>query len=118
VLAALRQTDDLTRQRYEALRAKLDQANLNLQALQGPGGVNGAPFRVIDRAAIPTGPVSRAKTLFAAGGGALGAGLGLAVLMLLVLTVADSSIRRPEEVERLLGLPFAGSIPRLEGPTA
>lgn len=67
---------------------------------------------VVDRAQPPGGPSkprpARNITLSILLGLALGIGLAL------LLELLDESIRTPEDVERKLGLPLLGSIPRLE----
>jgi len=67
---------------------------------------------VVDRATPPGGPSkprpARNMTLAILLGLAIGVGLAL------LLELLDESIRTPEDVERKLGLPLLGSIPRLE----
>ena len=107
-LSNLQQTDALIRTRYETLIQKLDEERLSLAQLNAPGS---ASFRVIDQANQPTQPLSSRKALAFSIGGGVTAGLLLALCLLLLLTLADTTIRRPEEVERLLGLRLIGAVP-------
>jgi uncharacterized protein involved in exopolysaccharide biosynthesis len=106
-LIQLQREDELARQRYTAILQKLDQAQLDAAALKYslPDG-----FRIIDPAEIPRQPLSPIKLVAGAAAGGLGAGLLLALLALLVLTMADSSLHRAEEVEQLLGLRVVGLV--------
>ena len=109
-LIALQHTADLARQRYQSLSLQLDQARLDLAAQNQSGG---AGFRLIDPASTPTQPLSLRVTALRSLLGGLAGGLIVAALALLVLTAADTSLRRPDDVTKALGLRLAGSIPRL-----
>ena len=106
-LSQLRRDDDLARTRYEGLLGKLDSANLQVEVAN-----NSAPsgLRVIDPAISPRKPVARTTQLLEAGAAGLISGLGLMLLCLIGLTLADTSLRHPEEVETLTGLTVAGDI--------
>jgi uncharacterized protein involved in exopolysaccharide biosynthesis len=108
-LSQIRRDDDLARTRFESMLTKLDQANLQLQIAK-----NSAPsgLRVIDQALSPRRPVSRTTQYLEAGGAGLVSGLGLALLCLIVLTLADTSLRHADEVETMTGLVVAGDIPQ------
>jgi uncharacterized protein involved in exopolysaccharide biosynthesis len=108
-LGQLRRDDDLARTRYEGLLTKLDSANLQVEVANAsaPSGL-----RVIDAALSPRHPVSRTTQLIEAGGAGFISGLGLMLLCLIVLTLADTSLRYPDEVEIMTGLTVAGDIPR------
>jgi uncharacterized protein involved in exopolysaccharide biosynthesis len=108
-LSNLQQADALIRQRYDSLAQKLDGEKLSLAQLNAPGS---ASFRVIDEANQPTQPITSKKALAFAIGGGLVAGLILTLLLLVLLTLADTTIRRPGEVDRLLGLRLIGTVPR------
>jgi uncharacterized protein involved in exopolysaccharide biosynthesis len=109
-MTQLRKDDDAARQRYTDLQSKLDQAKVNASGLDQPS-VSG--IRTLDKAEVPT-KASSVKTVALQ---AAAAGLGLAVLILvagvLVLTMVDSTVRRPEEVEQVLALRPVGTVPRL-----
>jgi uncharacterized protein involved in exopolysaccharide biosynthesis len=106
-LAALRQTDDLVRKRYDDLTAKLDGARLDDAGL-AQAGPNG--FHILDKARVPAGPDSHTLLLVEAAAGGLLAGLAISACGLLALTFADTSLSRPDEVERLLGLRVVGAV--------
>jgi uncharacterized protein involved in exopolysaccharide biosynthesis len=105
-LAALRQTDDLVRKRFNDLTGKLDGARLDAAGLAQPGA-NG--FHIIDKPRVPGRPDSHTLLLVEAAVGGLVAGLAISVCGLLGFTFADTSLWRQEEVERLLGLRVVGS---------
>jgi uncharacterized protein involved in exopolysaccharide biosynthesis len=107
-LSILQQTDALVRQSYESLAQKLDDEKLSLAQLNAPGS---ASFRVIDQANQPTQPLTSKKALAFSIGGGLVAGLIITLLLVVLLTLADTTIRRPGEVDRLLGLQFVGAVP-------
>lgn len=67
---------------------------------------------IIDRAEVPTGP-SKPRPLITMVI-ALGAGLALGIAAAFLLELMDESIRAPEDVERKLGVPLLGTIPKLE----
>ncbi len=108
-VSQLRRDDDLARTRYESMLAKLDGANLQTQLANAPSP---SGLRVIDPALSPRKPVSRTTQLLEAGGAGLISGLGLMLLCLVVLTLADTSLRHPAEVETMTGLTVAGEIPQ------
>ena len=110
-VSQLRRDDDLARTRYESLLAKLDSANLQAQLANDP---TPSGLRVIDPALSPRKPVSRTTQLLEAGGAGLISGLGLMLLCLVVLTLADTSLRHAAEVEIMTGLTVAGDIPRAD----
>jgi uncharacterized protein involved in exopolysaccharide biosynthesis len=84
-------------------QAKLQQNDLSLGS--------SATFRVIDPPVLPHKPVSRLKTVILGAGGGLGVGLLVTVIAIVVLVFTDNTLRTTGEVERLLGLKVAGSIP-------
>jgi uncharacterized protein involved in exopolysaccharide biosynthesis len=109
-LVGLKRSDDLARQDYENMLQKLDQARLDLAALTQPGA---GAFRVIDEPNVPLRPLSLMKKFIFAAGAGTAAGLAVSLLGLLLLTLADTSLRRPQEIEELLGLRLVGTIPKL-----
>jgi capsular polysaccharide biosynthesis protein len=67
---------------------------------------------VIDKAEIPSGPVSPNALLNIAIAGVLG--LMVAVFLAFLLEFLDNTIKTPEDVEKYLNLPVLGSIPKVE----
>ena len=109
-LSQLRRDEDAAHQRLSDVQSRLDQTNINRAALNLTGA-NG--LRVLDPAEIPTRAISLRKPAMIAGG--IGAGLGLLIIVigLMVLTLADGTVRRPEEVQEVLDLRQVGTVPKL-----
>ena len=109
-LAQLRRDDDASHQRVINIQTSLQQANISRSAVN-VSGVNG--LRVLDPAETPTRASSIRKSAMIAGG--IGAGLGVLIVVIgvLVLTFADSTVRQPEEVQKVLDLRPVGTVPRL-----
>ena len=109
-LAQLRRDDDAAHQSTNDIQKTLDQSNISRSALSLTG-VNG--LRVMDPAEIPTKASSIRKTALVAAGVATGLGLLIVVVGVLVLTLADGTVRQPEEVQQLLDLRPVGTVPKL-----
>jgi uncharacterized protein involved in exopolysaccharide biosynthesis len=109
-LTQLKRNDDGLRTRYQDLLSKRDQADQNRTALTQVG-LSG--IRVLDKALPPTSATSGKK--LAIEGGAVGLGLAIVILVvgILLLTLIDSTVRKPEEVEQVLDLRLVGTVPRL-----
>jgi uncharacterized protein involved in exopolysaccharide biosynthesis len=109
-LTSLRSNDGLARERYRDLLLKLDQAQVDIAAVNQQGA---SGFRVVDAPTVPYRSKGFLKSALLAGVGGLFAGLILFLIGLIALTATDTSARRPEEVETQLGKRVVGSIPRL-----
>jgi uncharacterized protein involved in exopolysaccharide biosynthesis len=109
-LVQLQHTDQQARDVMSSFQNKIDQARLDVAALSAPGA---SGMRLMDAADVPAQAGVNKKLLVQALGAGLGLGLIVLVLGLLVLTLADTTLRRPEDVEQALGLRLAGAIPRL-----
>jgi uncharacterized protein involved in exopolysaccharide biosynthesis len=109
-LTALKRADDLARTHYQDLVQNLDAAKLDIAAANQPGA---AGFRVIDAPAIPYRPKGFVKAAALAAVGGLVAGLFLMFATLLLLTVLDTSVRRPQELPDELSRRVVGTVPRL-----
>jgi uncharacterized protein involved in exopolysaccharide biosynthesis len=109
-LTQLRKNFDATQQQLNDLQAKLDQSKISLAGLSQPS-VSG--MRVLDKAEVPTKAASMRSV--ALQGAAVGLSLALLILVggILLLTLIDSTLRRPDEIERVLDLKPVGSVPRL-----
>lgn len=79
------------------------------------GGVGINNISVVDLAEVPQDPSSPRLLINLAI--ALLAGLGLGAATALALEQMDEAIADPAEVERRLGLPLLGSVPKVEGTT-
>lgn len=69
---------------------------------------------IIENATIPTKPTFPQVKAFAAAGLLIGLVFGLAGVLL--FEGLSSTIRKPEDIETMLGLPFVASVPRLPTP--
>lgn len=69
---------------------------------------------IVENATIPTRPTFPKVKAFAAAGLLIGIVLGLAAVLL--VEGLSSTVRKPEDVETLLGLSFVASVPRLPTP--
>jgi capsular exopolysaccharide synthesis family protein len=97
---------DTNRQLYDALLQRYKEIGV-------AGGVSANNVAIVDRAQ-PGGQISpnlrRNMTMAAA------MGLLLGVLLALAFEYLDDTIKRPEEIEKLLGLPVLGAVPLLKAP--
>jgi len=73
--------------------------------------VSSQEFSIVDSALAPKRPIKPNKMQIITMGVVLGMVLGVA--MALFLEYMDDSVRRAEDVERLMGLPIVGSIPKI-----
>jgi polysaccharide chain length determinant protein (PEP-CTERM system associated) len=98
---------------YNELLKKLDNSAMatDLQHQQ-----EGEQFRVLDPPSLPDKPSFPKKPYFLGGG--LGAGLALAVGILALIAISDTSIYTERDVEYCLKLPVLGLIPNLEVDTS
>jgi uncharacterized protein involved in exopolysaccharide biosynthesis len=113
-LAQLRRDDDLIRRRYESFLQKLDDASLTVAEadLSAPNG-----FRLIDAPRAPAQPLGRLanKSALAMVAGGIGLGLFISAIGLVLLYLADHSLRRTEDVQPALGLHVVASAPLVRG---
>jgi uncharacterized protein involved in exopolysaccharide biosynthesis len=100
---------DGSRQAYLDLLSRLQQAQLK----EATDQASSTGFTVIDPESPATAPVNISRTLLFAGAAGLTAGLMLAALIMVLLTVRDTSIRTLAEVRELTGLTAVGSIRRI-----
>jgi len=107
-LLQLQQADQQARQTMADFQSKVDGARLTQAALSAPGA---SGMRLLDPATVPAEAGVSRKLLAQALGAGLAVGLLVLVLGLLALTLADTTLRRPEDVEQALGLRLAGTIP-------
>lgn len=102
-------TDTVAQQRYDDLAQKLDAARLQLAADQQPSA---SGFRIVDRAQVPDRPVGIRKALLLTGVEGLAIGMTISLLLLMLLTWSDRTIRRPEDFRTLMEQSPVGVIPR------
>jgi len=109
-LVQLQRADQQARDSVSSLQSKVDSAKLDHAALSAPGA---SGMRLLDPAGVPAQPGVSIRLAVQALGAGLGLGVLVLVLGLLALTLADRTVRRPEEVEHALGLRLAGWVPYL-----
>lgn len=68
---------------------------------------------VIDQASVPDKPSGPPRLLYTAVG--LLAGLFIAVAVVVIADMVNTRVRKPEEIEELLGVPVIGRIPVIKG---
>lgn len=106
---------NIYQQEVDTNRALYDGLLQRFKEIGVAGGVGVNNISVVDAADVPQKPSS--PRLFINLAVALMIGLGLGALAALALEQIDEAIADPAEVERRLGLPLLGSVPKLEGGT-
>ncbi len=67
-------------------------------------------IRIIDKAIVPKDPVKPKKLLLTAAAFIIGAMIGM--LAVFIMFIFNNTIKKEEDVEKLLGLPVVGNIPK------
>ena len=93
------------REMYDALMARF-------QEVSASAGVANSNISIIDKAQAPAAPIRPRPIINVALG--LLAGLALAGLYVFLREFLDDAARTPEDVTERFGLPFLGSVPRLD----
>lgn len=106
---------NIYQQEVDTNRALYDGLLQRFKEIGVAGGVGINNIAIVDPADVPQEPSSPRLLLNLAI--ALLAGLGLGVLAAYAMEQIDEAIADPAEVERLLGLPLLGSVPKLESGT-
>jgi polysaccharide biosynthesis transport protein len=88
---------------YDGLLTRMKEANVS-------AGLGASNIRVIDAAAVPTGPVKPRVLLNLAAGLVLGLGLGVGLAFF--QEYLDKTLKTPDDVEQYLRLPSLGVLPR------
>lgn len=99
---------DTNRALYEGLLQRFKEIGV-------AGGVGVNNIAIVDQAEVPQKPSSPRLLINLAI--ALLAGLGVGALLAFTLEQMDEAIADPAEIERRLGLPLLGSVPKVEGTT-
>ena len=101
---------------YENIRIQYDNAVQRLaQASVGERievSARGQRITLIEPAAVPTSPASPNRTMIAAGG--IGLGLGLAAGFFVLMELLNSTVRRPVEIVKRLGITPLAVLPYME----
>jgi len=103
-LARLERAIKVSESTYIILLEKYQEARINEAMELGD-------IRVIDEARIPKDPIKPNKTLNLAIGGILGIMLG--VMLVFFMEYMDNTIKTTDDIERYLGLPVLGLIPKV-----
>ncbi len=98
----LKREVDTTRQLYDGLLQRLKEAQVS-------AGLKASNIRIVDTAEVPEDPVRPRKILNLALGLILGLGLGVGLAFF--QEYLDSTIKTPDQIERLLRLPTLGVLP-------
>lgn len=106
---------NIFQQEVDTNRALYDGLLQRFKEIGVAGGVGVNNISVVDQADVPQKPSSPRLLLNLAI--ALLIGLGLGVALALVLEQMDEAIADPAEVERRLGLPLLGSVPKVDNVT-
>jgi capsular exopolysaccharide synthesis family protein len=104
-LQRLQREVDANRQLYEQFQTRFKETSAS-------GGVQSANARLIESAHVPGAPVYPNKGQAISIGLALGLALGIALAFL--LDHLDNTLKGADDVERRLGVPVLGLLPRLE----
>jgi uncharacterized protein involved in exopolysaccharide biosynthesis len=107
-LVELQRADAAARDTMSGFQQKVDSSKLDQAALSAPGA---SGLRLLDPADVPAQAGVSRRLLIQALVAGLGLGLVVVMLGLLVVTLADSTVRRAEEVEQAFGLRLAGAVP-------
>lgn len=106
---------NIYQQEVDTNRALYDGLLQRFKEIGVAGGVGVNNIAVVDLADVPQKPSSPRLMLNVAI--ALLAGLGIGTALAFALEQIDEAIADPSEVERRLGLPLLGSVPKVEGET-
>lgn len=104
---------NIYQQEVDTNRALYDALLQRFKEIGVAGGVGINNVAVVDPAAVPTGPSS--PRLFLNLALSLLAGLSVGSLLAFALEQLDEAIADPSEIERRLGLPLLGTVPKVEG---
>lgn len=106
---------NIYQQEVDTNRALYDGVLQRFKEIGVAGGVGVNNIAVVDPADVPQAPSS--PRLFVNLAVALLAGLGLGTIIALLLEQMDETIADPAEVERRVGLPLLGSVPKVQHGT-
>jgi uncharacterized protein involved in exopolysaccharide biosynthesis len=108
-LQSLQRNLDNTRQQYDSAVAGLARARVGEQIELT---AQGQRITLIEAANVPSEPASPNRPLIAAAG--VGAGLGMAAALFMLLELLNSAVRRPVDVQKGLGIVPLATIPYIE----
>jgi succinoglycan biosynthesis transport protein ExoP len=102
---ALQRESETNQQLYDSIVKRLKETGVT-------GGLETNNVRVVELATAPTAPV-RPRKIWNLGLSVV-VGLGLGIVVAVAIEYFDTTVRTPDDVERYLGLPVIGIVPRFE----
>jgi len=102
---ALQRESETNQQLYDAIAKRLKETGVT-------GGLETNNVRIVELASAPSAPVRPRKAWNL--GLSVAVGLGLGIALAVAIEYFDNTVRSPEDVERYLGLPVIGIVPRFE----
>jgi succinoglycan biosynthesis transport protein ExoP len=102
----LQREQDSNQQLYEAVLKRVKETG-------GQGGLDSNNARVVEEATRPGSPIRPRKQLALLISLLVGLGLGIAAAV--TIEYFDTSVKSPEDIERVLGLPVIAVVPLFEG---
>ena len=102
---ALQRESETNQQLYDSIVKRLKETGVT-------GGLETNNVRVVEAATAPAAPVRPRKMWNL--GLSIVVGLGLGIAVAVAIEYFDTTVRNPDDVERYLGLPVIGIVPRFE----
>src|SRR5262249_45558369 len=102
---ALQRENETNQQLYDSIAKRLKETSVT-------GALETNNVRVVELATAPSTPVSPRKPWNL--GRAVAAGLGLGIGLAVAIEYFDTTVKTPDDVERYLGLPVIGIVPKFE----
>jgi len=102
---ALQRETETNQQLYDSIAKRLKETGVT-------GGLETNNVKVVEAAIAPSAPVRPRKAWNL--GLAIVVGLGVGVGLAVALEYFDTTVRNPDDVERYLGLPVIGIVPKFE----
>jgi succinoglycan biosynthesis transport protein ExoP len=102
---ALQRENETNQQLYDSIAKRLKETSVT-------GGLETNNVRVVEAATATSAPVRPRKAWNL--GLAVVVGLGLGIALAVVIEYFDTTVKTPDDVERYLGLPVIGIVPRFE----
>jgi polysaccharide biosynthesis transport protein len=102
---ALQRENETNQQLYDSIAKRLKETSVT-------GGLETNNVRVVETATAPSAPV-RPRKVWNLGLGVV-VGLGLGIALAVAIEYFDTTVKTPDDVERYLGLPVIGIVPRFE----
>ena len=102
---ALQRESETNQQLYDSIAKRMKETGVT-------GGLETNNVRVVEAATAPTAPIRPRKAWNL--GLSIVVGLGLGVAIAVAIEYFDTTVRTPDDVERYLGLPVIGIVPKFE----